>query len=71
MAHPVQPRPLYSQVQKQPCCLHPLGTPTHLPLSPAFLLEQNLSSRTLPEVTSQAQNLPTSIEVISTVVKGF
>ena len=25
-----QPRPFYSQAQMQPCCLHPLGVPTHL-----------------------------------------
>ena len=31
-----------SQAQKQPCCLHPLGAPTHFP---PFLLKQNLSPK--------------------------
>jgi len=36
MAHPVPPRPFYSQAQKQPCCFYPLGAPTHLPLPRPF-----------------------------------
>ena len=49
-----QLRPFYSQAQKQPCCLHPSGAATHFPCPTS-----------LHQLTSQAQNLPTSIEVIS------
>jgi len=30
---PLQPRAFHSQVRTWPCCLHPLGAPTHLHLS--------------------------------------
>ena len=36
----------------QPCCLHPLGAPTHLPLSRPFCWSRTYLQRTLPEVTS-------------------
>ena len=32
-AYPLQPRAFHNQGQTQPCCLHHLGLPTHLPLS--------------------------------------
>ena len=60
-----QPRPFYSQAQKQPCCLYPSGAPNHLPC-PALSAGVNLIPRTLPEVTSQAQ-----LQLKSLVVKGL
>ena len=33
MAYPLQPRTFHSQAHTWPCCLHPLGAPTHLHLS--------------------------------------
>ena len=31
-----QPRHFQSGAQRRPCCRHPLGAPTHLPLSPVY-----------------------------------
>ena len=59
-----QPR---SQAQSWPCCLHPLGAPTHLPLYHVHFL---LTHRTLPEVTSQAEGHMMSTCTSSRVVKG-
>ena len=37
----------------EPCCLHPLGAPTHLPLSCPFCWSRTYRQRSLQEVTSQ------------------
>ena len=63
---PVPTKAFYSQAQKQPCCLHPLSVPTHLPLSHPFCSRRTYLQKTLREVTSQAQSLPKSL-----VVKGL
>ena len=52
-----------NQAQKQPCCLHPSGAPTHLPLSHPFCLHRTYFPRALRGITSQAQNLRTSIDI--------
>ena len=55
-----QPRPFYSQAQKQPCCLYPLGAPNHLPLSCPFCwCKPNPKDIARSDITSS-----TSIEVI-------
>ena len=45
MAYPAPTKGFHGQAQTQPCCLHPLGAPTHLPLSHPFLDLQNLSPK--------------------------
>ena len=42
----------YSRGQTRPCCLHPLSTVTHLPLSRPFCWSRTYLQRTLLEVTS-------------------
>ena len=51
MASQCRPRPFYRGAQTQPCCLHPPGAPTHLPLSRPFCCRRTYLPRTLPEVT--------------------
>ena len=46
-----RPRPFYRVAQTRPCCLHPPGAPTHLPLSRPFCCRRTYLPRTLPEVT--------------------
>jgi len=38
-----QPRHFQSGAQRQPCCLHPSGAPTHLPLSRPFCCRRTYS----------------------------
>ena len=47
------PKHFYSWAQRRPCFLHPLGAPTHLPLSYPFCWSKTHFQRSLQEVTSQ------------------
>jgi len=48
-----QPRHFQSGAKRWPCYLHPLGVPTHLPLSHPFCCRRTYLQRSLQEVTSQ------------------
>ena len=50
-----QPRHFRSGAQRQPRYLHPLGAPTHLPLSRPFCCRRTYLVRSLQEVTSQEE----------------
>ena len=52
-----QPRPFYSQAQTWPCCLYPLGAPTHLPISHPKDIAKSA-------IMTPAESLTTSYEVI-------
>jgi len=62
MAHP---RPFYKPSSEAAMPFAPFRCAHHLPLSRPFCWSRTYLQMTLPEVTSWAQNLPTSIEVIS------
>ena len=51
-----QPRHFQSGAQRRPCCLHPLGAPTHLPLSRPFCWSRTYLQRSLQEVMSQDES---------------
>ena len=56
-----QPRRFQSGAQRRPCCLHPSGGPTHLPLSHPFCWSRTYLVKSLQEVTSQAESCMTPI----------
>ena len=47
-----QPSRFSRRAQMRPCCLHPSGTPTHLPLLRPLCWSRTYLQRALPEVTS-------------------
>ena len=51
-----QPRHFQSGAQTQPCCLHPSGAPTHLPLSRPFCCCRTYLVKSFQEVTSQEES---------------
>jgi len=51
-----QPRPFYSQAQILPCCLHPSGAPTHLPL---------------PTLSAHAKSQKKMLRVVITEIESF
>ena len=51
-----QPRCFQSGAQRWPCCLHPSGAPTHLPLSRPFCWSRTYLQRSLQEVMSQDES---------------
>ena len=51
-----QQRHFQSGAQRQPCCLHPSGAPTHLPLLRLFCCGRTYLLRSLQEVTSQDES---------------
>ena len=54
----LQPRAFQGQAQTWPCCLHPLGAVTNLPLSRPFWSHgTNLKAKPLPDVASQDGSL--------------
>ena len=51
-----QPTCFQSGARRRPCCLHPSGAATHLPLSRPFCCRRTYLQRSLQEVTSQHES---------------
>ena len=70
VAHQSQTRCFQNGAQKRPCCLHPLGAPTLLPLFHPFCWSRTYLQKTLQEVTSRDESfMPDISSYISERVK--